>query len=151
MTVKELNTISNVFVECWTRERRIEWLEIKLKSEITILTANQNAIVEYREITPSGKKQNLKLRNGYIHSINEFFLEMKKLSRLEFFNDKSMEIDSYVFPNTRSWSHSKSNPWWQHNCFLILPNQKRSKLFSKKDQNFHYPFFKIYVNVPEWI
>ena len=50
MTVKEVNTISNVFVECWTRDRRIEWLEIKLKSEITILTANQNVIDENRVI-----------------------------------------------------------------------------------------------------
>ena len=53
---------------------------------------------------------------------------MKKLSRCKLLNNKSMEIDSYVLPNTRPWPHSKSNPWWQHYCFLFFYPYQSKKI-----------------------
>lgn len=44
--------------------------------------------------TESSEKTELKSEKiGYIHSINEFFFELKELSRLKLFNDKKIEIN----------------------------------------------------------
>ena len=39
VTVEKLNTISNVLGERWARDRGIKRLKVKLKREITVLTA----------------------------------------------------------------------------------------------------------------
>lgn len=93
VTVEELNTISNVFGKRWARDRRIEWLKVELKREITVLTAIQNAIFLVLKDRDISKNRVLKLEK-WLHSIDELFLEMKKLSRLKLLNDKIMEIDS---------------------------------------------------------
>lgn len=49
---------------------------------------------------------------------------MQVLGHTQLLNNKSMDIHSYVFPNTRPWTNSHGNPWRQNNGFLYITTKK---------------------------